>query len=93
MGRLAPSPPSASGAPAPRQRRRWPGVLALVAVLLVAVWTALGFWNVNYYVITPGNATPVAPFISVPPHLSHPLTGTILLTDVFVEPLTRARTW
>ncbi len=63
-------------------------MLSVVALVLVAAWTALGFWNVNYYVITPGNATPVAPFISVPPHLNHPLTGTILLTDVFVEPLT-----
>ena len=45
-------------------------------------------WNVNYYAITPGDASPVAPFITVPPDLDHPLTGNILLTDVYVQPLT-----
>jgi PDZ domain-containing protein len=43
--------------------------------------------SVNDYVITPGEASPVAPYIEVPAADNHPLTGTILLTDVFVTQL------
>lgn len=62
-------------------------VVVAIGVLAV-VWLGLGMWSVNYYAITPGNAQPVAPFITVPAHLDHPLTGKILLTDVYVTPLT-----
>ena len=41
----------------------------------------------NYYVITPGDATPVAQYIEVPAADNHPLTGKILLTDVYVTQL------
>jgi Lon-like protease len=54
--------------------------------VLLAVFVAARI-NVNYYVITPGDATPVTQYIEVPPHLDHPLTGKILLTDVFVSQL------
>ena len=37
--------------------------------------------------ITPGDATPVAQYIEVPAADNHPLTGKILLTDVFVTQL------
>ena len=37
--------------------------------------------------ITPGDATPVAQYIEVPAANDHPLTGKILLTDVFVTQL------
>ena len=43
--------------------------------------------NVNYYVITPGDATPVSQYIEVPAQYNHPVTGQILLTDVFVSQL------
>jgi PDZ domain-containing protein len=43
--------------------------------------------SVNYYVITPGDATPVSQYIEVPPSYHHPLTGKILLTDVYVTQL------
>ena len=43
--------------------------------------------SVNYYVITPGDATPVSQYIEVPAADNHPLTGQILLTDVFVTQL------
>jgi PDZ domain-containing protein len=78
------------GAPAPpRRRRRWPYVvLVVVVVLLVGTPWVLGRWNVNYYAITPGDATPVASFIQVPAQLDHPLIGKILLTDVYVQKLT-----
>jgi PDZ domain-containing protein len=82
-------PPDGYGAPAVTvKRRRWPVVVMSLIVLLGAGWWVLGRWNVNYYSITPGDATPVAPFIQVPAHLDHKLTGNILLTDVYVQPLT-----
>ena len=43
--------------------------------------------SVNWYALTPGDATPVSQFIEVPPSDNHPLTGKILLTDVFVTQL------
>jgi PDZ domain-containing protein len=55
-------------------------------VILVAV-VVLGRWNVNDYALSPGDATPVASFITVPANLDHPLHGSILLTDVFVQQL------
>ncbi len=57
-----------------------------VAVVLVAALVAAHV-SVNYFVLTPGDATPVAPHIEVPAADSHPLTGKILLTDVFVTQL------
>ena len=62
-------------------------VVVVVVLILALVWWGLGFWTVNYYAITPGDATPVAPLITVPADLNHPLTGSILLTDVYVEQL------
>jgi PDZ domain-containing protein len=58
----------------------------VVVVVLLALFVAARI-NVNYYVLTPGNATPVSRYIEVPPHLDHPVTGKILLTDVFVSQL------
>src|SRR6202035_3920797 len=81
-------PPDAGRAAHARRPKRWPAVLAVVGAVLVAAWFGLGFWNVNYYAITPGNATAVAPFITDPASLNRPLAGSILLTDVYVTPLT-----
>ena len=44
-------------------------------VLLVVVVLLLNRVSVNYYVITPGDATPVAEYIEVPAADNHPLTG------------------
>jgi PDZ domain-containing protein len=80
------------GAPFPaagpaRRRRLWPRlVAALVVVLLVAALVAARI-SINYYVLTPGDATPVAPYIHVPAADNHALTGKILLTDVYVTQL------
>lgn len=84
-GAAAPPPPTPT---VPRRRRRiWPIVLgSLVALLIVAAIVA-AHTSVNSYVITPGDATPVAQFIDVPAADNHPLTGKILLTDVFVTQL------
>ena len=57
-------------------------VVIVLAAALIAAHT-----SVNYYVITPGDATPVAQFIEVPAADNHPLTGKILLTDVYVTQL------
>ena len=75
-------------APGRVRRRRWPIVLTVLAALLVVATVILGHWNVNDYAISPGDASPVASFIKVPPELDHRLSGRILLTDVFVKPLT-----
>ena len=85
--------PDAAGVPPPplpssaRRRRRWPTVFGVVVVLLVAAVVIAGHISVNDYVITPGDASPVAPYIHVPAADNHPLTGTILLTDVYVTQL------
>ena len=69
------------------RRRRWPVVFAVVVVILVVATLIAGRISINYYVLTPGDATPVAQFIDVPAADNHPLTGKILLTDVFVTQL------
>jgi PDZ domain-containing protein len=61
-------------------------VVVLVVVLVIGGWVAART-SINYYVITPGDATPVSQYIEVPPQLNHPITGKILLTDVFVTQL------
>ena len=82
-GALLPPPPVA-----PRRRRRlWPGVLAALVVIVLGSALVAARTSVNYFVITPGDASPVAPYIEVPAADSHPLTGQILLTDVFVTQL------
>ncbi len=80
----APAPATAAGRP---RRQIWPWVLAgLAAIVLVTGWIASRV-SVNYYVLTPGDATPVSRYIEVPAADNHPLTGKILLTDVFVSQL------
>jgi Lon-like protease len=69
------------------RRRRWPVVLIIVLIVLVVAVFGLSRWNVNYYALTPGDAVPVTPYIEVPHALDHPLHGQILLTDVYLVPL------
>ncbi len=82
-GTVPPVPPTA-----PRRRRRiWPIVFGSLVGLIIVVAIIAAHTSVNDYVITPGDATPVAQFIDVPAADNHPLTGKILLTDVFVTRL------
>jgi Lon-like protease len=85
-------PPQGVAAPAShrrrRRRRRGPIVLMVVVLLLAVAFLILDRWTVGYYALTPGDATPVSGFIEVPGHLDHPLTGSILLTDVYETQLT-----
>jgi PDZ domain-containing protein len=76
-------PPWNVAAPRRHHRRRWPTIVVIVVVVLGAATLILGHKSVNYYALTPGDATPVGQFITVPPTLNHPLQGTILLTDVY----------
>ena len=79
-------PPAPPVGPAPR-RRRWPAILVVAVVLiLVGCWIASRV-SVDYYVLTPGDATPVSQYIEVPAADNHPLTGKILLTDVYLSQL------
>ena len=69
------------------RRRRWPAVLAALVIAVFVAGVIAARINVDYYVITPGEANSVSQYIEVPTHLNHPLTGKILLTDVFVTQL------
>jgi PDZ domain-containing protein len=80
------APLSAPAAPA-RRRRIWFSVLAGLVVIVVVAALVAARTSVNYYVLTPGDATPVAQYIDVPAADAHPLTGKILLTDVYVTQL------
>ncbi len=61
-------------------------LVVVVVVVLAGSWIASRV-SVNYYVLTPGDATPVSQYIEVPPADNHPLTGKILLTDVYLTQL------
>ena len=61
--------------------------MAGFAVIVIVAALVAARTSVNYYVLTPGDATPVAQYIHVPAADNHPLTGKILLTDVYVTQL------
>ena len=92
-GEIVPTPDSwpAPSSTAPRRvsRRARIWLTAAVGLLVVAIVASLiaARVSVDYYVITPGDASPVSQYISVPPADAHPITGKILLTDVFVSQL------
>jgi PDZ domain-containing protein len=74
--------------PVTRRRRRGLRIaLGVVVVLLLAALVASRI-NLGYYVLSPGNATSVAPLITVPPDRAHKVHGAILLTDVLLGPVT-----
>jgi Lon-like protease len=80
-------PPTEPPPPVSARRRIWPVVFTIVVVVVLAAALIAAHTSLNQYVITPGDATPVAPFIEVPAADNHPLTGKILLTDVYVTQL------
>ena len=77
--------------PPDRVRRRWRtlagAVLALVLAAVVAARIPL-----NEYALTPGNATPVTPLVSVHGVATARHPGTIYLTDVYLQQL-NALSW
>jgi Lon-like protease len=68
-------------------RRLLIGVLAAVAMLLVAALVASRV-TLNYFVLSPGDAEPVAPLITVPADRAHHVHGSVLLTDVYEAQVT-----
>jgi len=76
-------PPSGSA----RKRRRWPYVLGGILALLIVAAIVAAQISIPYYVITPGDASPVGQYIEVPQADNHAISGNILLTDVFVSQL------
>ena len=69
------------------RRRKWPIVFGILAAVILVTVLILNRISVNYYAITPGDASPVAQYIEVPAADNHPLTGKILLTDVYLTQL------
>jgi PDZ domain-containing protein len=65
--------------PTGRTRHRWPWVLFVAVVAVVAVASR---WNLDYFALTPGSAQSVQQFITVPADKSHPVKHPVLLTDV-----------
>jgi len=69
----------------PRRRRWWGWAVFFVLALAVVVAAR---WNLNYYALEPGTAQPVQPFITVPPAKNHPVSHSVLLTDVRIGRVT-----
>jgi PDZ domain-containing protein len=83
MSMTATFPPPAP--PVRPRRRRWPLVVMVVAAVLVLAGVIASRIQLNYYVLTPGDAQNIGPLIKVPAGQSHRIRGEILLTDVFVS--------
>jgi Lon-like protease len=61
-------------------------LIALLVLLVIII--VLGRWPTNEYAITPGDATPVAPLITIHGVKTNAKHDQILLTDVFLTKLT-----
>ena len=59
--------------------------MTLVVVLVVVI--GLRVWTVPVYALTPGDATPVAPLVSIKGLAVDPHHDTIMLTDVYLQSL------
>lgn len=73
---------------APRSRSKIPRVALIALIVVLAAIVVAGHVQLNYYSITPGDAQPVGPLITVPAKSAHQIRGKVLLTDVFVSQLT-----
>lgn len=75
----------------PRRARRVPRWLEVVVAVVVALVAAAGVAdhvNLDYYVLTPGVAQPVAPLVKVPTGRAHRVHGNVFLTDVYITRVT-----
>jgi len=83
--------PTESPVAAPRSpphRRRWPIVVGAIVALLIVFCVIADHVTLDYYAIAPGEAQSVGPLIHVPPSKAHPVNGSVLLTDVYLSPVT-----
>jgi PDZ domain-containing secreted protein len=69
-----------------RHRRRFLGPLVALVVVFVAV-IVLGSWNLSEYAITPGQATPVAPLVTISGLPTQTHHDRIMLVDVYLSTL------
>jgi PDZ domain-containing protein len=85
-------PPTDDGGSVARPRRRfaprWVEIALIVALVLVVAGVVADHVDLDYYVLTPGVAQPVAPLVKVPAHRAHRLHGSIDLTDVYITQVT-----
>lgn len=89
MSQVTSSPTnSPGGASRPSGRRRWPGAVVVVVVLVAILVVIADHVTLGYYAIQPGEAQAVGPLVHVPPSKAHKLDGSVLLTDVFLSPVT-----
>jgi PDZ domain-containing protein len=63
--------------------------VTLLVALVVVLCAVLGLrvWNISEYALTPGNATYVAPLVSIKGLATNPHTDKIMLTDVYLTSL------
>src|ERR1700728_3405364 len=71
-----------------RLGRRLPRVVIVVIVLIVVAIAVASRITLNYYLLSPGDAQPVNPLIKVPSDRAHHISGSVLLTDVFLAQVT-----
>jgi PDZ domain-containing secreted protein len=64
--------------------------LVIVLVIVVAVFEASRI-NLNYYVLSPGDAQPVGPLIKVPPGRANRIDGAGLVTVGYRSQVTARR--
>jgi PDZ domain-containing protein len=75
--------------PAGRWRApRWVRLVGVAVLVLVVAAAVADHVSLDYYVLTPGVARPVAPLVRVPRQRAHRLHGSVLLTDVYLTRVT-----
>ncbi len=71
-----------------KRRSKKVSIFVVILIVVLAAVVISSHIQLNYYSITPGDAQPVGPLITVPAKDSHKIRGKVLLTDVFVSQLT-----
>jgi len=71
-----------------RRGRLWARIAVVVVLVLLVAGVVADHVDLDYYVLTPGVAQPVAPLVQVPPSRAHRLRGGIFLTDVYITRVT-----
>jgi len=68
-----------------RSRRRWWLIVLAGAAVLAVLAAVASRIELPYYALSPGDASPVAPLVKVPPAHAHRVHGNLLLTDVLLS--------